>query len=147
MYKSNIRNAKKRGQDDRHREFLMPNDGQGFAVVQDMLGNGRVRCLCEDETVRIGRIRGSMRKFKNKVIIGRGDLVIVGLRDYEDDKVDIMHKYTHDECSTLLMNGTLSAKLVKAVTNRDDVGKSTADDEADDYILFGETGDINIAEI
>lgn len=148
MYKSNIRAAKKRGDNDRHREFLMPDDSQGFAVVQDMLGNGRVRCMCEDGNVRVGRIRGSMRRYKNKVIIGRGDLVIVGSRDFEDDKVDIVHKYNHDECSTLMMNGSLPVKVFRAITNRDEVGKATeADADAEEYILFGEGGDINLAEI
>lgn len=48
-----------------------------------MLGNGRAECYCYDGVTRLGHIRGKMRK---KVWVSAGDIVLVGKRDYQDDK-------------------------------------------------------------
>jgi translation initiation factor 1A len=131
MYQSRIRNSKQRAKQSRNRTLLEPDEGQDFAVVQDMLGNGRVRVLCSDGQLRVGRIRGSMRKYAGKVIIDKNDLVLVSHRDWEDDKVDIIHKYTHEEASKLVRNGAVSDSIVKAINQTDtDVGTSH------DYVVF-----------
>jgi translation initiation factor 1A len=38
---------------------------------------------------------------RNRVWISRGDIVLCGLRDFQDDKVDIIHKYNSDEIHQL----------------------------------------------
>mmetsp|Transcript_33117 Transcript_33117/g.76369 ORF Transcript_33117/g.76369 Transcript_33117/m.76369 type:complete len:101 (-) Transcript_33117:293-595(-) len=69
-----------------------------------MLGNGRCECFCFDGVTRLGHIRGKMRK---KVWITAGDIVLVGKRDFQDEKVDIIHKYTADEARNLKQYGEL----------------------------------------
>mmetsp|Transcript_1790 Transcript_1790/g.7812 ORF Transcript_1790/g.7812 Transcript_1790/m.7812 type:complete len:100 (+) Transcript_1790:334-633(+) len=69
-----------------------------------MLGNGRCECFCYDGATRLGHIRGKMRK---KVWVTAGDIVLVGTRDYQDDKVDIIHKYNGDEARKLKQYGEL----------------------------------------
>lgn len=136
MYQSKIRNNKQRNKQAKNRVYVEPSVDQEYAVVQDMLGNGRVRTLCTDGIVRIGRIRGSMRKYAGKVIIEKGDLVIVSRRDFEDDKVDIVHKYTHDEAMKLVKLKELSKDIVKAINQTDtDVGTSHS------YVVFMEGED------
>jgi translation initiation factor 1A len=131
MYQSKIRNNKQRGKQSKNRPFVEPGEDQEYGVVQDMLGNGRLRALCNDGVIRIGRIRGSMRKYAGKVIIERGDLIIVARRDFEDDKVDVIHKYNHEETSRLVRQNELSKHLVKAINQTDtDVGTSH------DYVVF-----------
>jgi initiation factor 1A len=49
-----------------------------------MLGNGRLTAFCFDGKNRLCHIRGKLRK---KVWINTGDIILVGLRDYQDDKV------------------------------------------------------------
>ena len=49
-----------------------------------MLGNGRITAFCFDGKERLCHIRGKLRK---KVWINTGDIILVGLRDYQDDKV------------------------------------------------------------
>jgi len=146
MYKSNIRNAKKRGgKEERDRDFIVPDGCQTYALVQEMMGNGRLRALCEDGVLRVGRIRGSMRKYKNKVIIGRGDLVIVALREFDTENVDVIHKYTHNECSKLLMWKSLPESIHRAMTDRSD---PDADGNPEsEYVVFGNDGDIDVAFI
>ena len=65
----------------RQLEFKEP--GQEYSQVVRMLGNGRCECYCFDGVTRLGHIRGKMRK---KVWVSAGDIVLVGLREYQDDK-------------------------------------------------------------
>ncbi len=74
--------------------------------VQKLLGDGRASLLCYDGTARVGLIRGSMRL---RVWINSGDIVLVGLREFQMEKVDIIHKYTTDEARNLQSYGELPA--------------------------------------
>ena len=69
-----------------------------------MLGNGHLEAYCFDEVRRVCHIRGKLRK---KVWIGTGDIVLVGLRDYEKDKADVLLKYNADEARNLKSYGEL----------------------------------------
>lgn len=137
MYKSNIRNQKSRsGKHEKKRDVIYPEDGQEFAFVQDMLGNGRLKAYCEDGTVRVGRIRGSMRKFKQKVIIQSGDIILISRRDFEDDKVDVIHKYSLEEANQLHYQGEFPEKIAKVYQTKDDINSHQADAEEHNYIAF-----------
>lgn len=136
MYQSRIRHAKNRsGRPEKYRELVYPDEGQEYALVTDMLGNGRVRVTCDTgdkEESFIGRICGAMRKFKSKVIVERGDVVLVSRRDFEPSKVDVMHRYAHDEVSMLIYQKILPARLIKRLTNPENT------DGGDDYIMFAD---------
>ena len=136
MYQTRIHNGKKKG--PKHRALIYPEDGdQRYAVVQQMMGNGRVKVLCEDKLEYMARIRGSMRKHGNKTLIEKGDLVIVAGRGFEEDKVDLIHKYNYDEGTYLAQGDILPANIKRAWTNSIvDVDGVTAADDA--YITFGE---------
>ena len=60
-----------------------------YAQVLRMLGNGRLEAHCMDGVKRLCHIRGKMRK---KVWVNTGDIVLVGLRDYQDEKADVILK-------------------------------------------------------
>ncbi|CAH1448765.1 unnamed protein product [Lactuca virosa] len=80
---------RKRGKneaDDEKRELVFKEDGQEYSQVLRMLGNGRCEAMCIDGTKRLCHIRGKMHK---KVWIAAGDIILVGLRDYQDDKADV----------------------------------------------------------
>ena len=141
MYKTRIRNVKSRsGRHEKYRDTVYPSDDQDYAVVTDMLGNGRVKVMINDvDDVYIGRICGSMRKYKSKVIIERGDLVIVSKRDFEPSKVDVVHKYAHDEVSSLIYQRMLPEKLMKHLTK--------ADNEGDEYIMFANDDEVDVDAI
>ena len=59
-----------------------------------MLGSGRIEAMCFDGQKRLCKIRGKLRK---KVWINVSDIVLVGLRDYQDGKADVILKYSSDE--------------------------------------------------
>lgn len=107
------RRAKSAGGGGFRRELLLKEDGQEYAIVSKILGNGHVECKCMDDIVRRGNIRGKMR---HRVWITLGDIVLCGLRDFQDDIVDIIHKYNADEISQLTNLSELSGSIVQQHT-------------------------------
>ena len=69
-----------------------------------MLGNGRLEALCFDGEKRLAHIRGKLRK---KVWINQGDIILLSLREYQDEKGDVIMKYTADEARSLKAYGEL----------------------------------------
>ncbi|MCL7030686.1 hypothetical protein MKW94_024230 [Papaver nudicaule] len=69
------------------RELVFKEDGQEYAQVLRMLCNSRCEIMCIDDTKRLGHIRGKMHK---KVWIAAGDTILVGSRDIQDDKADVI---------------------------------------------------------
>ncbi|KAG0247874.1 Translation initiation factor 1A [Mortierella polycephala] len=86
------------------RELVFKEDGQEYAQVLKMLGNGRVEAQCFDGEKRLAHIRGKMRK---KVWINQGDIILISLRDFQDDKADVILKYNTEEARNLKAYGEL----------------------------------------
>merc|ERR1711993_2686 len=106
------------------RELVFKEDGQEYAQVPKMLGNGRLEAMCFDGVKRLCHIRGKLRK---KVWINQSDIVLVGLRDYQDAKADVILKYSPDEARNLKSYGEFpeSVKINETVT----FGEEGYDDE------------------
>jgi translation initiation factor 1A len=83
---------------------VFKEEGQEYAQVTKMLGNGRLEAQCFDGTKRLAHIRGKMRK---KVWINQGDIILLSLREYQDEKADVIQKYTADEARNLKAYGEL----------------------------------------
>ncbi|OQR76962.1 eukaryotic translation initiation factor 1A [Tropilaelaps mercedesae] len=127
------------------RELVFKEDGQEYAQVVKMLGNGRLEAMCFDGTKRLCHIRGKLRK---KVWINQGDIILVGLRDYQDAKADVILKYNPDEARNLKAYGELPehAKINETAAfgeeeeddniEFDDV---SGDEDIDDAISLGST--------
>lgn len=97
-----------------------------------MLGNGRLEAMCFDGVKRLCHIRGKLRK---KVWINQGDIILIGLRDYQDAKADVILKYNPDEARNLKSYGELPehAKI------NENVGAFPGDEEdGEDIIEFGD---------
>ncbi|KAI4308423.1 hypothetical protein L6164_031501 [Bauhinia variegata] len=126
---------RKRGKneaDDEKRELVFKEDGQEYAQVLRMLGNGRCEATCIDGTKRLCHIRGKMHK---KVWIAAGDIILVGLRDYQDDKADVILKYMADEARLLKAYG----ELPDSIRLNEGIAGGLEDEEeggGDDYIEF-----------
>ena len=88
-------------------DVLLPTE---YAQVLKMLGNGRLEAWCFDGSKRLAHIRGKLRK---KVWINQGDIILLSLRDYQDEKGDVILKYSADEARSLKAYGELpeSAKI------------------------------------
>lgn len=126
--------SRKGGYDSRKgRELPFAEDGQAYARVMAMLGNGRVTARFSDGSERLCRIRGTMRR---REWVHVGDTVLVAYRDQlTDQAADIVFKYQPAEVAVLQRMG----EGVRIVAD---------DDEAvmDDLVTF-EGGDAAIGDI
>jgi translation initiation factor 1A len=65
----------------------------------------------------------------------QGDIVLIGLREFQQDKADVIHKYTAEEARNLQSYGELPATARINVTAMDMATEGNDGDEDDD-ILF-----------
>ncbi|KXN70081.1 nucleic acid-binding protein, partial [Conidiobolus coronatus NRRL 28638] len=131
---------RRRGKNDTEgdkRELVFKEEGQEYAQVLKLLGNGRIDAQCFDGVKRLALIRGKMRK---KVWINAGDIVLLSLRDFQDDKADVILKYNPDEARMLKSYGELpdNAQINETTMfgEEDDDDVEFDDVEIDDVILF-----------
>ncbi|KAK9259831.1 hypothetical protein V1519DRAFT_390531, partial [Lipomyces tetrasporus] len=96
--------------DDEKRELVFKEDGQEYAQVVKMLGNGRLEALCFDGEKRLAHIRGKLRK---KVWINQGDIILLSLRDFQDNQGDVILKYNADEARSLKNYGELVCRYLR----------------------------------
>lgn len=75
-----------------------------LAIVESLLGANHLKLRCMDGVVRMGRIPGSMKK---KIWIHEGDVVIAVPWDFQDEKADIIWKYTRPQVDWLDKKGYL----------------------------------------
>merc|ERR1719355_120562 len=97
--------TKRRGKGDgpAKRELEFKEYGQELK----MLGNGRLEAQCFDGVKRLAHIRGKMRK---KQWVHLGDIILISLRDFQDEKADVILKYTPEEAPNLKAYGELPEK-------------------------------------
>lgn len=148
MYQASIRDKKKHklfNQQKSDNYDLNPNYEE-YAYVKKLLGNCRVHLITSSGVEAIGIIRGSLRKFSRRVIIETGDIVVVSKRDYQADKVDIVHKYNTDQVQTLIADKKLSNTLCNLYNNIHTLSDNSTngnniENENDNYIDFGNISD------
>ncbi|SGY41538.1 BQ5605_C003g02525 [Microbotryum silenes-dioicae] len=137
----NRRRGKNENEADK-RELVFKEDGQEYAQVTKMLGNGRIEAMCFDGEKRLAHIRGKMRKkFGAQVWINQGDIILLSLRDFQDDKADVIQKYTSDEARNLKTYGELPETA--KINETDTFGAG----EEDDMVEFDEVDDVDIDDI
>jgi translation initiation factor 1A len=117
------------------RDMPLREDGQVYARVTHMLGNGRLTAACDDGQSRLCKIRGSMRK---REWVRVGDTVLVCLRTFQDEKADVVHRYDDGEVTRLSKLGEIQGLKNAHATDEDVEGHDAfefeaADDELDDW--------------
>ena len=111
------KNSSKKNTEDK-RELLFKEDGQEYAQVVRLLGGNRLEAFCYDGSTRIAHIRGKMRK---RVWIQNGDIILLGLRDFQDNKADVIHRYAFEEAKQLKRYGELPQNARIGESNSDSV--------------------------
>jgi len=113
------------------RELVFKEDGQEYAQVIKMLGNGRLEAMCFDGTKRLCHIRGKLRK---KVWINTSD--IISWSGWEIIRITklIILKYNADEARSLKAYGELPEHA--KINETDTFGPGD-----DDEIQFDDIGD------
>ena len=138
MYQTSIRNKKKISQFNKvaNNNYIVDKEYELYAYVIKLLGNCRALVLCDDGNEAIGVIRGSMRRFNKRVLIETGDIIAVSKRDFQNNKVDIVHKYNAEQCKILINDKELSYTLINAYNK---VNNITINNANDANIIFEDT--------
>lgn len=115
----------KNSTDEVTRELVFKEDGTEYGKVLKMLGGSQVEVYCYDEKVRKCHIRNK------KVWISVGDILLIGLREFEKSVGDVIHKYDSKEIQNLINYGELpqSLKDSNLDKNIEDIIFETEDDE------------------
>ena len=117
--------------------MVYKEEGEEYAYIDKMLGGSRCTIRLPDQTTKLGIIRGKLRRRKTWICVG--DLVLVGIRSYQDDKCDILHKYTQGQVQILkkansipigLFNNTIQPD--KELINQESCQIEFKDEDSDD---------------
>lgn len=130
-------------------------EGEVYARVMKLLGNGIVRVFCNDGYERLARIRGSLRK-RHREFIDVDDIVIVSFRglgigfsahkpaktgdvgNVKLEHVDLVYKFDASGVNKLKKSNALSYKLITLPSSKAESGFSSAMD-IDDLFTTEET--------
>jgi translation initiation factor 1A len=87
------------------KELVLPGDGEQFGRVIKRLGSELMQVRCADGKIRLGRIRG---KLKKRVWVRDNDLVLVAPWEFKtDQRCDILWRYTLGQVEWLIENDHL----------------------------------------
>jgi translation initiation factor 1A len=108
------------------KDFILKEPGQDYAKVQKLLGNCRVELLCNDSEIRLGIIRGNMRK---KRWLNNNSIVLYSIRDFEKGKVDIIHIYKDNVVKQMENKMNLTFSITTEDKNMDDIFMCVSEEE------------------
>ena len=80
---------------------LTPSEEQAYARIISVYGGGRYQVELQDECKKLGVLCGKLKRGRRPKL---QDLVCVSLRDYQDDKCDIIYVYNAEEIQVLMAN-------------------------------------------
>lgn len=81
------------------RELNFAEDQQEYAKVLTLLGDRKLNVKLPDMTETMAVIPGRMRR---RCWISVDNVILISFRDFQDGKVDVIHKFTDDEVKNLV---------------------------------------------
>lgn len=124
-----FKKCKKNDGEMKQKQLILKDDDTEYAKLIKPLGNSRFETSCNDGITRIAHIRGKMQK---KIWLKAGDVVLVSLRDFQQEKCDIIHKYSDDEVIELIKCKHITNDKHMADHNNDiDIGIDISNQEGD----------------
>jgi translation initiation factor 1A len=108
----------------------LKEDQQEYGKVIKLLGNRRVECACFDGKTRICRIRPGLKRQKQFVMVD--SIVLISLRNFQDEKADILTVYTVDQVKKLRKMAEIPLEATPDGAEMDDI-----------FIRGGEDGEEN----
>ena len=89
-------------------------EGEVYGVVLQMLGNSRMKVYCFDGKIRTGRIRGKLVK---RMWIREEDIIILSPWEFQDEKGDIVYRYTRSQVTWLQKRGYIPKDYMEEITD------------------------------
>ena len=84
------------------------NSTELFAIAERLMGGSRMNVVCADGKARLARIPGRM---KRRARVRAGDLLIIVPWDIQDDKADVVYRYTKTQSRILSRRNLLPENL------------------------------------
>ena len=94
------------------------DEGQEYAQITKCLGNCRFTVMCFDGKERLATMCGSMRSRK---FINQNDIVLVSLREWQDDKCDIIDNYDDNHTKQLTSKGLVPDSIKLDLDKSNDI--------------------------
>jgi translation initiation factor 1A len=82
------------------------SENEILGIAESLLGANKLRVRCMDGVVRLARIPGKMRK---RVWVREGDVIIVIPWPFQNEKADVIWKYTGPQVNWLERKGFLKS--------------------------------------
>jgi len=106
---------------------LADEDGECYAIVKKLYGNGMCEVICQDNKSRLCIIRNKFKRSKSLNLIDVGKWVLVGIRDWEvrsdgTQKCDLLDIYD-DKDKQKLMDSNIN--LLALINVMKDIGNKT----------------------
>ena len=103
----NIKGGKKHKRNKKQNDFIekalrLKEEDQEYAQITKCLGNCRFTVMCFDGKERMATMCGGMRKRR---FVNQNDIVLVSLRDWQDEKCDIIDNYDDNLTKKLKSKG------------------------------------------
>ena len=134
MYQTSIRNKKQKKNlnNSYNNDYNLDINNEEYAIIIKVLGNCRLMVFTNSGNECIGIIRGSLRKFSKRILIEKGDIVVVSIRDYQNSKVDIVHKFNREQIQLLIKEKILAQSIINFYNNKTKFDKSDNNTIIDD---------------
>ena len=84
------------------------NTKELFAIAERLMGGSRMNVICADGKARMARIPGRM---KRRARVRAGDLLIIIPWDIQDDKADVVYRYTKTQSKILSRRNFLPEEI------------------------------------
>lgn len=98
----------KNSEEETLQKIRLPHTGEMFGIADQLLGAGKMKVICADGKSRLARIPGKMKK---RQWIRVGDLVIVHPWEFQDDKADVVWRYTKTQAINLKKRGLIPEQI------------------------------------
>lgn len=119
-YQSSIRNKKNNKSFNKNKQmnYNINEELEEYGFIYKMLGNCRCLVISNSNLDCIGTICGSLRKFNKRILIEKGDIVIITKPTPTNTKVTITYKLNSDQVSNLINDNIITDRLINLYNNR-----------------------------
>ncbi len=120
-------------------EDLQATDEQDYFIITSVCGGGRYKGILykdfknNNSTERLAITSGRIKRFAR---IKQSCMVLVSIRDFQEDKVDIVHVYAADEIKLLINKGDVSDNFAKPSDAADNIGAEIEFNNSDEEVDF-----------
>lgn len=106
---------------------IREDDTQIYGQIIKALGNCKMQVKCHDGKDRMCHIRGKMRNRGARLVTD--DIVLISIRDFQNNEGDIIFKYTSDEVRKLKSVGSEKPYIESLLSNNEtQLNKNSSND-------------------